>query len=405
MSQFNRPNLPTTGDSPDEQRLRTGLGEIVRTLLDSGAFLNRLFPGRMQQRIVGTGTQVQLGWGSMNRLPAASVVTAFLPQVTPRQLGVPLVISKANATGIVLVQPAGVGSDGRTQPTVDGLATGFQFSEAGQRELMTDGVNWFTSQGGGARASVASGVFPPASSYRLPATYSPIGLWQFDGSLDDSSGLGQPKLVLERGFERYSPIVPGVLGVLCGGPTGAVFRLPHTGVATLLRKPGDIAIQMICQMTTETLTDAAGTSPVVGYRGSAVAVQNNNSLWGMYLGIENYPDWFTQSGAGTGFSAADGTVSLPPAGVRTVLWGARRKGNLVKFYIDGKPVSSGTATGTTPDGGASGLMRIGGQPQANETAAPYMVMTSLKVTAGSMSDAEFLADYNASLGQLYGSRS
>lgn len=163
MSGFNRPLFPTTGATPDEQRSRAGLAEIVRSLLDSGVFLNRLFPGKLPQRLssLGTGVQVPLAWGGMNRVPPVPVVVAFLPQITPRQIGTPFVISKASASGLVMVQPGGVGVDGRTQPTVDGLATGFQFSEAGQRELMTDGANWFTSSGRGS-------AFPQGGSARFP---------------------------------------------------------------------------------------------------------------------------------------------------------------------------------------------------------------------------------------------
>ena len=61
---FNRPILPTTGANPDEQRARTGLQEIVRTLLNSRAFLQRLFPGQILR--VPTGTPVALAWGGMN---------------------------------------------------------------------------------------------------------------------------------------------------------------------------------------------------------------------------------------------------------------------------------------------------------------------------------------------------
>lgn len=409
---INRPVLPTTGTTPDEQRLRSGLGAIVRSVLDSGAFLNRLFPGKAQAAVVGTGTQVQLAWGDMNRLPPTSPVVAFLPRVTAKQIGVPLVISKAYATGVAMVQPAGVGIDGRTQPTVDGLPTGFQMSEAGQRTLMTDGANWFSQRGGaggggaGAAVSTPSGVFPTASAWKLTSNYSPIGLWQFNETLDDTSGLQQPPFSINRGSVKYTDINPGVKALVCGGPTGLVLRLPHTGVASLLRTPGDISVQMIVQQTSETLSDAAGSSPLLGYRGRLRTVTGNdadNSLWGIFQGPDGVQDWYTEAVGGAGFSAFVLSPRVPPPGVRTLLLGARRAAGVVQHFLDGKPLGS-VASGATPGGGSSGVFWLGGQTAANESAAPQMVISSLKICNNAMSDAQFLDDYNASLGQVYGSR-
>lgn len=404
-----RPLLPSTGQAPDEQRLRSGLSELVRRFLDSGLFLQRFLPGTvLRTQTSATGQVLPAQWGSLNPVGPAVAVTVALPIPQAKNIGVPLPITKTSPTGVLYIKPT-VGTDGRTAALLDGSATGLTVTRAGRIDLISDGSNWSSNVAGTGDGSTTvgtpSGVYVPASAWRLPATYSPIGLWHFNETLTDSSGLNQPKLVLERGSELYTSVYPGVQGVLCGGPTGAILRLPHTGVASLLRKPGDISVQFIGQMMTETLADPTGSSPIVSYRGGTGVGgggnANNNSLWGMFLGPQNVADWWTEGG-GAGSSAFVSSPVLPPAAMRTVLWGVRRQGNLVRHYLDGKPMSSGTATGVLPDGGASGLLRIGGG--LAETAAPLMVLTSLKVTAGAMSDAEFLADYNASLGQHYGTR-
>jgi hypothetical protein len=404
---INRPVLPTTGATPDEQRLRTGLGAIVRSVLDSGAFLSRLFPGKTQSVVVGTGTQVQLAWGDMNRLPPTDVVVAFLPQVTRKQIGVPLTISKAYATGVAMVQPAGVGLDGRTQPTVDGLPTGFQMSEAGQRTLMTDGTNWFSQRGGsgggaGAAVSTPSGVFPPASTWRLPSTYSPIGLWYFDENITSSASPVLPALTVATGAMRYAPIFPGVNAGILGGATGAYLEMPATGTATLFHLRSDISVQWLMWQSDKLIVAPNNSSPLACFAGVGVSAGSENVQWGLYLADNQRADWFTESGdPSTGFSHTVSQPVLPWNNVRPVLYGARRSGNTVQHFLDGKPLGS-SASGATPTLGTNGRLFLGGA--TGDTPAPQMLVSSVKITPNAMSDAEFLADYNATLGQYYGPR-
>lgn len=408
---LNRPVLPTKGANPDEQRLRSGLGEIVRRFLDSGAFLQRLFPGAIKRVLPSpTGLVSVAEWGTLNRVAPAAEAVVVLPIPRPKTIGVPLAVTKVYPTGVVHIRPT-FGADGKTAALLDGSPTGITVATAGRIDLISDGLDWSS---GGARVSVAdqaaatpSGVFPPTSAWKLPSTYSPIGLWQFESSLTSSSSVVLPALEAEQGVVRYTDIAPGVPAVVVGA-SGLILRLPHTGTATMMRLYGDISIQMLMQESTEYQYKVGESAPLISFAGKQVNDEKDNYLWSIFQGKSGMLDWFTEvSPSDPVFSyAPNHSPRLPPPAVRNILVGAKRSGNMVQFYLDGKPIST-SASGALPTGGGSGLMRIGGDDTTSIVRLPptsEMVLSSVKITPNAMTDAQFLADYNATLGQVYGTR-
>ena len=401
---INRPVLPTTGANPDEQRLRTGLSAIVRSILDSGAFLGRLFPGD-QLRTVSSGVTVALAWGSMNRIPTSDPIMLRLPNILPQMVGVPLQVTKGSATGIAYVSPAGKALDGVTSPAVDGSSTGIQLTGAGLHEFKTDGTNWYSQRGGASSGggSLPTGVFPPNSTWRLSSNYSPIGLWDFDESTTSRASPVLPAFTVATGTMRYAPIYPGVNAGVLGGATGAYLEMPATGTASLFHLRSDVSVQVLFWQTDKQLIQPNNSAPLICFAGVGLSAETENVQWGLYLADNQRADWFTESGGpAVGFSHTINQPVLPWNNVRPVLYGARRSGNTVQHFLDGKPLGS-SASGATPTGGTAGRVFLGGATA--ETPLAQMMISSVKVTPNAMSDAEFLADYNASLGQYYGPRS
>lgn len=395
-----RPVLPTTGQNPDEQRLRAGLGELVRRFLDSGLFLQRFVPGSvLRLQTSATGQVLPAQWGTLNSVGPSPAVTVVLPIPQPKNIGIPLPITKTSPTGVLYIKPT-LGTDGRTQALLDGSPSGIAVTAAGRIDFISDGVNWSSNRSTIGGAAAASGMTVPASAWRLPATYSPIGLWDFDERVTSLASPVLPAFTVATGTMRYAPIFPGVNAGILGGATGAVLQMPATGTATLFHLRGDVSVQMLIWQTDKNQVPANNSSPMVGFTGAGAA-EAQNSQWGLYLADNQRADWFTESGASVPFSHTINQPVLPWNNVRPVLYAARRSGNTVQFFLDGKPLGA-SASGTTPTGGTSAQFRIGGAP--DESPAPQMLVSAVKVTPNAMTDAEFLADYNASLGQYYGTR-
>lgn len=398
-----RPVLPTTGQNPDEQRLRAGLSELVRRFLDSGLFLQRFLPGSvLRTQTSATGQVLPAQWGTLNSVGPSVAVTVALPIPQPKNIGVPLPVTKTSPTGVLYIKPT-VGTDGRTQALLDGSPTGISVTQAGRIDFISDGMNWSSNRSaGGGGLSAASGMTVPASAWRLPATYSPIGLWNFDESITSLASPVLPALTVATGTMRYAPIFPGVNAGILGGATGAYLEMPATGTATLFHLRGDVSVQLLMWQTDKIIVAPNNSSPLACFAGVGVSAGSENVQWGLYLADNQRADWFTESGdPSTGFSHTISQPVLPWNNVRPVLYGARRSGNTVQHFLDGKPLGA-SASGATPTLGTNGRLFLGGA--TGDTPAPQMLISSLKITPNAMTDAQFLADYNASLGQYYGTR-
>lgn len=378
----------------EDQSIRR-LGEQVRALLRSNDLLRRLEPGPILR--AATGASVPLGYGSLNRFELSGDARVQLPAISPAWVGVPLYVTKVSGTGVATI----IGAGGAT---VDRSASGVQRTEPGLSTLVSDGLSWFSVGGEDGDASdvtVATGVFPPAAAFRLPNTFNPLGLWYFDQSLSDSSGNGF-NLQVEAGAEHYAVIFPGVMGGMLGGASGTFCRLICTGVAsaTMLGVKGDISVEMIVTQDERPSPVLAG--PWVSYAGAG-GLEVDNALWSYFTNIDNGPEWYQEYNASVPSTLGLTKHVSPPVASRPILHGARRASGIIQFFQDGKPYGTLTGTGLTlPTGGSASEFRVGGS-QAG-TQAPRFLCSSLKVVATGLSNAAFLADYNASLGLYYGAR-
>ena len=394
---INRPLLPSTGATPDERRLRTGLGAIVRQFLDSGAFLARLLPG-VQLRTVASGVPVALAWGSMNRVPTSDAIMLRLPSILPNMVGVPLEVTKTSATGIAFVSPAGKALDGVTSPTVDGSATGVHLTGAGVTAFRTDGTNWFSARGGTQSVLSSDG----RTIQYHDTTHSPVALYQFNGNTLDSSGNGH-HLTVATGVIRYAPMAPGLKGAFFENSPSI-----GSGFAMLRGPPGVAALQLTGDMTVEMLgffrvyRDPSFPAVVVTHSGVGSA-EASNTLYRLSLEGTLSTRYQQEHGAGV----AD-TYDEPSGQVMDVTlshFAFTRASGVVRFYGNGQLAGAGGAGSTgmlPPSGGASGVLWVGGDPNGPYNFAGYLA--SLKIINRALSEDEVKNEVKLTLGPVFGTR-
>lgn len=395
-----RPLLPTSSDSRDtsEQRLRSGLSEIVRKFLDSNAFLMRLLPGSLL-RAVTTGIPVALSWGSLNRVVGDTDIALQLPAIEPRWVGVPLRLSKTYPTGVAYLRTAGKALDRTSDPLINGSATGIQVQSAGLHTLVTDGANWFaqatavdSADETSISTSVATGGVGEIRLHDL--THNPIGLWQFSDDINDSSGNGF-HLSPEVGQPRFAVMTQRLKGLQFSG-----LRLTHP-TATLLAHRSDMTIEML-GMFEDALT--ANSIFVTYTLGSTDVGADANYLYQISADLPRDPTWFSEHGVGVNDSYRPSMLALPPPGEVFHL-AASRISDRVQFYLNGKAFGTLSPTLFTPTDGERSRLFVGGQGgSGTHTAFSNFIMASLKIVPTGLSAAAVRAEYDRTLGPFMGTQ-
>lgn len=225
---------------------------------------------------------------------------------------------------------------------------------------------------------------------RHDLTHSPVGLWQFDGNLNDSSG-NSFNLTAESGTARYGDLVPGISCLYSNA-----LRLVYNTSGTALAITGDMTVEFMFRGDTPT------NSYFVGYAGgSSSSTQANNVLYSIQIPSGLFgATWTQESGSGAATSYALTNRVLP----RTVLChvAATRTSNVIQFYLNGRAFGAASSALTTPDGGTTSVFRVGGDASQNAVVGN---ISSLKVIASSLSAAQVAAEFNRTLGPLYGNYS
>lgn len=225
---------------------------------------------------------------------------------------------------------------------------------------------------------------------RHDTTYSPVGLWQFDGTLNDSSGNGRT-LTVESGTARYADMLPGFSSFLVSA-TRLVFNTSGTSLAIT----GDMTIECLFRSAVP-----VSTTYFAGYAGgSGSGTQANNILYSMYIPSGLFGlSWTQESGTGTPTSYNLTDHVLP----RTVLChvAATRTSNVIQFYLNGRTFGSASSALTTPDGGTTSVFRLGGDAAQNGVQGN---IASLKVIASALSAAQIAGEFNLTLGDYYGAK-
>ncbi|HWA71536.1 MAG TPA: LamG-like jellyroll fold domain-containing protein [Polyangiaceae bacterium] len=222
-------------------------------------------------------------------------------------------------------------------------------------------------------------------------THSPVGLWQLNGSLSDSSGNGNT-LTVDTGTARYVDIVPGKLAHFFDGST----RLIVSSFVSALAIAGDMTVEFFLQLDSDPTV-----GPSVFAHDASGETSGANALYSMDFtsSTNKTPRWFSEHGSGTDdtftVSAPSGLPPIHNVGHVAIV----RSSNTIQFYWNGRTLGSASSALTTPDGGSSGRLRIGGS--ASNTISRCLIC-SFKIIASALSANDVKAEYNRTLGPLYG---
>jgi hypothetical protein len=218
-------------------------------------------------------------------------------------------------------------------------------------------------------------------------TFSPVGLWQFQNDLTDSSGNGF-SLTVETGSERYTDIFPGVRGFKFNDLTGLIYNVAEATLAIT----GDFTIEMLLNL--QAYTSLRNLVSHAGTFGSGASA--DNAFYCMQvLDSTGEFGYLQESGSGAD-SAVTYSTTRPPLNNLCHL-ALTRISQVIRLYIDGVLIAT-SGTLTTPDGGTSGRFRVGVSTQR----APDCDVASLKLIASGLSGTDIVSEYNRTLGRFYG---
>src|SRR6185369_8603719 len=186
---------------------------------------------------------------------------------------------------------------------------------------------------------------------RHTLAYDPVGLWQFNETLNDTSG-NAFNLTVEVGTERYTDIYPGTRGVQLIGN-----KLVFNTFTSTLAITGDVTIEAIMYLETYPGANVV----LIASHGASGETSDTNYMY--YYALNATDGNFTlisENGAGTNatYTLNDG----PGLGLCHVA--VTRTSNVIQFYLNGRAYGAASSTLVTPDGGGSGRFRVG-SPDAN----------------------------------------
>lgn len=225
---------------------------------------------------------------------------------------------------------------------------------------------------------------------RHDTTFSPVGLWQLNGTLNDTSGNGF-NLTVDTGTARYADMMPGFSSLLVNAS-----RFIYNTTGTSLKISGDMTVE--CLIRYQTPSPTTTVNYLVGYAGgSGSGTQADNIQYAINIpsGLMGFT-WTQESGSGSATSYALSTRVL----TRTVVhhFAATRTSNVIQFYLNGRAFGVASSALTTPDGGTTSVFRIGGDGAQNAITGN---IASLKVIASALSASQIAGEFNLTLGSYY----
>ncbi len=239
------------------------------------------------------------------------------------------------------------------------------------------------------RDSLRPFIKPGINARQHDTTHSPVGLWQLDGGLTDSSGNGFT-LTVEAGTERYAQLPGGIQGFFFDAATNLVRSAAE---ATLLIL-GDMTIECLCEWIDSPPPTAPNFNTVivshVGTHGSST--EANNAVY--RLGAAPTPGlrYFAESGAGSSIlhDSVDGVAqSLQHLAMV-------RSSDEITFYVNGGAIAATSSGLATPTGGGSGRFRLGASEGLNVPVKA--VISSVKLIASALTAQQIADEYGRTLG-------
>jgi hypothetical protein len=195
-------------------------------------------------------------------------------------------------------------------------------------------------------------------------TFNPVGLWQLDGNILDTSGNAN-NLSVSTGTEQYIDVAPGLLGFNFNNSTILTDGTPGSE----LQITGDLTIECLIQIES---IPSTGDS-IVGLGGSTDAEADNFLYLFRFPSANQSPGLFSESGAGVNDEEEATTLRLLLG--HTYHLAMTRISDVPRFYINGELIHTSAAM-TTPTGGTSSPFWIGGHNGVN---ALHAALASIKI--------------------------
>jgi hypothetical protein len=221
-------------------------------------------------------------------------------------------------------------------------------------------------------------------------THSPLALFQFDGDLTDSSGNGLD-LSVRVGTPYYTKIL-GLPSLYLNGQTELNRGIRDASLAIT----GAITIEFLLTLSLRNITPTAGL--IASFQGLGSAeTEATNVLWGAFFGTGTLRMFF-ESGAGVNREIIG--PYIPAQTVHCAITRANN-GTSISFYINGELIGSGeSATPATGGTDSTTILRIGDGGSSVNFMTGYL--TSLKIIGFELSADQVRAEYEHTLGSLYG---
>jgi len=221
--------------------------------------------------------------------------------------------------------------------------------------------------------------------------HSPVGLWQLQGDLTDSSGNGFD-LEVGAGTEQYVPLSGSVDAAFLDGST--YFRRAAAEASLLIT--GDVTIEALVSWVQDPPGTGVNTSisgPALVGHGTAGETEPANSVYILGARPGGGLKWLTESGGGSN-AQYELTADLPAQTLHHVA--VTRASNVVRLYWNGTLLGT-SGTLTAPTGGASGRFVIGALTDgSNEN--PTALIASVKLIASALTPAQIRAEFVRTLG-------
>lgn len=222
-------------------------------------------------------------------------------------------------------------------------------------------------------------------------THSPVGLWQLQGDLTDSSGNGYT-LSVGAGTEQYVPISETVQGHLFNGST----YLRRATAEAALRLTGDMTIELLVMWLIDPPGVGVNTSasgPALVSHGDNGETPATNNLYTLGPRPGGGLRWLSESGSGTN-AIYDLTGSMPAHVLHHLA--AVRDSNVVTFYWNGSPIGTSGSL-TAPTSGTDGRFCLGNIFNGGSE-EPTCIMSSVKVIGSALTASQVQAEFERTLG-------
>lgn len=255
-------------------------------------------------------------------------------------------------------------------------------------------IDLLSKRSTGSGAAGATGATGAAGGTAAPCgrhttLYSPVALWQLNGSLVDGSGGGY-SLAVSSGTARYTDVWPGVRGFRFDGSTD----LRRSTVTAALNITGDMTILGLFAV----IAIVSGNTILIQCAATGETL-NDNFLYSIILYDTGKLEYLAEYGAGVNISYVieDG----PPLGGVGFHMALVRASNQVQFYLNGETLGAASTGLAGPAIGAAPLqyISIGGDAGGQRFRG---AIASFKIVPSALTAVQVRAEYALTLGKTFG---